>query len=46
MYYIYYNVFKVDDFGYGNAMGIILAVIIAIFSVIQFRFAGSGKGAK
>ncbi len=40
MYYIYYNVFRVDDFGYGNAMGIILAAIIALFSVIQFKFAG------
>ncbi len=44
MYYIYYNVFKVDDFGYGNAMGIILAAIIAVFSIVQFKFAGNKKG--
>ncbi len=46
MYYIYYNVFRVDDFGYGNAMGIILAVIIALFSAVQFRLIGSGRGDK
>ncbi len=42
MYYIYYVVFKLDQFGYGNAMGVILAIIIAIFSAIQFKF-GSQK---
>ena len=37
MYYIYYNAFKLYRFGYGNAMGVILAVIIAILSAVQFK---------
>ncbi|MCD7754754.1 MAG: sugar ABC transporter permease [Firmicutes bacterium] len=37
MYYIYYNAFKLYRYGYGNAMGVILAIIIAILSAIQFR---------
>ncbi|MEG2316361.1 MAG: sugar ABC transporter permease, partial [Clostridia bacterium] len=37
MYYIYYNAFKLFRYGYGNAMGVILAGIIAIFSAIQFK---------
>ena len=43
MYYIYYQAFKLDQFGYGNAMGIILAIIIAVFSAVQFRVAKSGN---
>ncbi len=39
MYYIYYNAYKLADFGYANAMGIVLAIIIAIFSAIQFAVA-------
>ena len=39
MYYIYYTAFKVYRFGYGNAMGVILAIVIAIFSAIQFKLA-------
>ncbi len=39
MYYIYHNAIKLNNFGYGCAMGIILAIIIAIFSALQFRFA-------
>ena len=42
MYYIYYNAFKLYDYGYGNAMGVILAIIIAILSAIQFK-AGQEK---
>ena len=30
MYYIYYTAFKLYRYGYGNAMGVVLAVIIAI----------------
>ncbi|MDO4548066.1 MAG: sugar ABC transporter permease [Clostridia bacterium] len=41
MYYIYYEAFKLNRYGYGSAMGVILAVIIAIFSAIQFRLAKS-----
>ena len=37
MYYIYYNAFKLYKYGYGNAMGVILAIIIAILSGIQMK---------
>ena len=37
MYYIYYNAFKLYRYGYGNAMGVVLAIIIAILSAIQFK---------
>ena len=37
MYYIYYNAFKLYKYGYGNAMGVILAIIIAILSAVQFQ---------
>ena len=37
MYYIYYNAFKLYRYGYGNSMGVILAIIIAILSAIQFK---------
>lgn len=43
MYYIYYEAFKLNRYGYGNAMGITLAIIIAIFSALQFRAARVGK---
>ena len=43
MYYIYYEAFKLNRYGYGNAMGVILALIIAVFSAIQFKATGSGK---
>lgn len=41
MYYLYFNAFKLYDFGYANAMGIILAVIIAFFSFLQFKLMNS-----
>ena len=44
MYYIYYNAFKLSRYGYGSAMGIILAIIIAVFSAIQFRLARTDNG--
>ena len=37
MYYIYYSAFKLYKYGYGNAMGVILAIIIAILSAVQFK---------
>ena len=37
MYYIYYMAFKLYRFGYGNAMGVVLMIIIAILSAIQFK---------
>lgn len=44
MYYIYYNAFKLQEYGYGSAMGIVLAVIIALFSALQFKLAKSDNG--
>ena len=41
MYYIYYNAFKLYRYGYGNAMGVILAIIIAVLSAVQFKMAKS-----
>ena len=41
MYYIYYEAFKLYRYGYGSAMGVVLAVIIAVFSAVQFRLAKS-----
>ena len=32
MYYIYHNAFNLYKYGYGNAMGVILAIIIALLS--------------
>ena len=37
MYYIYHSAFKLYKYGYGNAMGVILAIIIAILSAAQFK---------
>ena len=37
MYYIYYSAFKLYRYGYGDAMGVVLAIIIAILSAIQFK---------
>ncbi|MCD8087104.1 MAG: sugar ABC transporter permease [Oscillospiraceae bacterium] len=39
MYYIYYTAFKLYRLGYGNAMGVILAIFIALLSALQFRLA-------
>ena len=37
MYYLYQNAFQLYKYGYANAMGVILAIIIAILSAIQFK---------
>jgi multiple sugar transport system permease protein len=41
MYYIYYTAFKLTEqsghFGYANAMGVVLAVFIAMLSALQLR---------
>ena len=42
MYYIYYSAFKLFRYGYGDAMGVVLAIIIAILSAIQFKL-GNGN---
>ena len=39
----YHNAVKLNNFGYGCAMGIILAAIIALFSAAQFCLAKSGN---
>ena len=43
MYYIYYEAFNLQRYGYGSAMGVILAIIIAVFSALQFRLAKSDQ---
>lgn len=43
MYYIYYQAFKLNDYGYGDAMGVVLAIIIALLSALQFKVTGSGS---
>ena len=43
MYYIYYQAIKLGEYGYGMAMGIILAIIISLFSAIQFKVAGKSN---
>lgn len=37
MYYLYQNAFSLYRYGYANAMGVLLAIIIALFSAIQFK---------
>ncbi|MFW5646758.1 MAG: carbohydrate ABC transporter permease [Acetivibrio ethanolgignens] len=39
MYYIYYTAFKLYRYGYANAMGVVLAIFIALLSAIQFKVA-------
>ena len=39
MYYIYYTAFKLYRYGYANAMGVVLAILIAVLSAVQFRVA-------
>ena len=41
MYYIYHTAFKLYRYGYGNAMGVVLAIIIAVLSDVQFKMAQS-----
>lgn len=44
MYYIYHNAVKLNNFGYGCALGIILAIIIAIFSACSSGWQKSKGG--
>lgn len=39
MFYIYYTAFKLYRYGYANAIGVVLAIIIAVMSAVQFRLA-------
>ena len=41
MYYIYYSAFKLYRYGYGDAMGVVRAIMIAILSAIQFKLGNS-----
>ena len=41
MYYIYYTAFKLYRYGYGNAMGVVLMLLIALLSAVQFRLGKS-----
>lgn len=41
MYGVYEQAFLLGNFGLASAMGVILAIIIGIFSVIQFKYLGS-----
>ena len=41
MYLVYETAFKQYKFGYANAMGVVLAIIIGIFSIVQFKCFGN-----
>ena len=41
MYLVYETAFTLRKFGYANAMGVVLAVVISIFSIVQFKFFGN-----
>ena len=41
MYYIYYTCFTLYRYGYANAMGVVLAIFIAILSAVQFKLGQS-----
>lgn len=44
MYYIFDVAYNYQRFGYANAMGVILALIIAVFSAVQFRVTKTDNG--
>jgi len=37
MYYLYQNAFTLYRYGYANAMGVFLAIVIGLFSALQFK---------
>ncbi|OUN03729.1 acetylneuraminate ABC transporter permease [Flavonifractor sp. An92] len=39
MYQVYDTAYRLNDLGYANAIGVVLAIIIAIFSALQFKLA-------
>lgn len=41
MYYLYEKAFKLSEYGYANAMGVILAMIIGAISFAQFKALGN-----
>ncbi len=42
MYYLYDTAFKQYQYGYADAMGVILAIVIALFSALQFKVMNGG----
>lgn len=40
MYLVYEKAFQLSQFGYAASMGVILAIVISLFSVLQFKFFG------
>ena len=42
MYYLYETAFRTYQYGYADAMGVILAIIIALFSALQFKVMNGG----
>mgnify|MGYP001668129247 CR=1 FL=1 len=41
MYYLYDTAFRIYDYGYANSMGVILALLIGVFSAVQFKTMGN-----
>lgn len=41
MYYLYEKAFKLSQYGYANAVGVFLAVVIGVISFLQFKFLGN-----
>jgi multiple sugar transport system permease protein len=41
MYYLYTQAFTLYNYGYANAVGVVLAVIIGLMSALQFKFMSS-----
>ena len=39
---LYTNAFTLYRYGYANAVGVVLAIIIALFSVLQFKTMNTG----
>jgi multiple sugar transport system permease protein len=37
MYYLYQSAFTLYQYGYANAMGVVLAILIGLFSTLQFK---------
>lgn len=42
MYYLYTKAFSLYQYGYANAVGVILAIVIGLFSIVQFKVMNSG----
>ena len=40
MYLVYERSFVLNKYGYASAMGVILAIVIGVFSIIQYKFFG------